>query len=131
MKDNVYKADGRLDLAVGIFSALFNDLDFGGGEVEAGVNVLVEGGFEADDFAGVLVVGGALGVEPFFPFVAGLEGDVVFEDLLNFAAEGRKVEGPPGGEFLVKGGVGRAEVGENATAGTAMQGVAGVGLFGD
>jgi len=47
-----------LDLAVAIFGAVFNQGDFGRGQLEQPVNAGVEVGFQANDLVGVLAVFG-------------------------------------------------------------------------
>ncbi len=80
----------------------FDEGDFIRGEVEEGVDLLVEGGFVGDDLLGeVMMLLAGVGQER-FPVVPLFEGDVPLEYLFDFGAEGGEIEFPPGCEGVVE-----------------------------
>jgi hypothetical protein len=74
---------------------------------------------------------GAAGLEPLFPVVAGFEGDVAPEDLLNLGLEVREILVLPDGELLVELAIRHPQIGQDAPTLLLVQVIARVGLVGD
>lgn len=91
-----------LHFTVWVFGAGFDEGDFIRGEVEEGVHLPVEVNFVADDLLGelLMLLPGIGQIQ--LPLVPLFEGDVLFEHLLDFIPQSRKIQLPPRRQRVTK-----------------------------